>query len=96
MEKIKVFTGMEVHGTVEMVVLKTFKNGTKLCWFDHNNDDTEESWDELWIAQKNVFDRNYGDTEWYGIDSKPIRVNFDEYMEVRVHSSKNYRAEFNR
>lgn len=94
METIKVFTGMEVHGTVEMLVLKTFANGTKLCWFDHNNDDEDESWDELWLAQKNVFDRNYGDTEWYGIDSKDVRVNLNEYMEVKA--SRNYRAEFNR
>jgi hypothetical protein len=72
MEKIKVFTGMEVHGTVEMVVLKTFKNGTKLCWFDHNNDDTEESWDELWIAQPNPY--HHIDADWYGIDSQDVRV----------------------
>lgn len=72
MEKIKVFTGMEVHGTVEMVVLKTLKNGTKLCWFDHNNDSTEESWDELWIAQQNPY--HYIDADWYGIDSQDVRV----------------------
>ena len=94
METIKVFTGMEVHGTVEMLVLKTLANGTKLCWFDHKNDDENESWDELWLAQKNVFDRNYGDTEWYGIDSKNVRVNLDDYMEVKVR--RNYRAEFDR
>lgn len=94
METIKVFTGMEVHGTVEMVVLKTFANGTKLCWFNHGNDDENESWDELFLAQKNVFDRNYGDTEWYAIDSKPVRVNLDDYMEVKAR--KEFRAEFNR
>lgn len=94
METIKVFTGMEVHGTVEMVVLKTLANGVKLCWFDHKNDDEIGSWDELWLAQKNVFDRNYGNTEWYGIGSKDVRVDLDEYMEVRV--SRNFRAEFSR
>lgn len=72
MEKIKVFTGMEVHGTVEMVVLKTFKNGTKLCWFDHKNDDDLESWDELWIAQQNPY--RHIDADWYGIDSQNVRV----------------------
>lgn len=77
METIKVFTGMEVHGTVEMVVLKTFANGVKLCWFDHKTDDEDGSWDELWLAQNSPFDRNYGDTEWYGIDSKNVRVDFD-------------------
>ncbi len=85
---------MEVHGTVEMLVLKTYKNGTKLCWFDHKNDDEDESWDELWLAQKNAFERDYGDTEWYGIDSDNVRVNLDDYMERKAH--KNYRAEFNR
>lgn len=94
METIKVFTGMEVHGTVEMLVLKTLANGTKLCWLNHHQDDESGSWDELWIAQKNVFDRNYGDTEWYGIDSKPVQIDLDEYMEVKA--NKNYRAEFNR
>ena len=94
METIKVFTGMEVHGTVEMVVLKTLKNGVKVCWFDHGNDDEDESWDELWLAQKNVFERNYGGTEWYGIDSEDVRINLDEYMERRSH--KENRAEFNR
>lgn len=92
METIKVFTGMEVHGTVEMVVLKTLANGVKVCWFDHKNDDEMESWDELWLAQKNVFDRNYGDTEWYGIDSKNIRVDLDDFMEIK--RRKEYKAEF--
>lgn len=94
METIKVFTGMEVHGTVEMVVLKTLANGVKVCWFDHKNDDETESWDELWLAQKNVFDRNYGDTEWYGIDSKNIRVDLDDFMETK--RRKEYKAEFSR
>lgn len=94
METIKVFTGMEVHGTVEMVVLKTLANGVKLCWFDHKTDNEIGSWDELWLAQKNVFDRNYGNTEWYGIGSKDVRVDLDEYMEVKI--SRNFRAEFNR
>ena len=94
METIRVFTGMEVHGTVEMVVLKTLANGVKLCWFNHDNDDKKVSWDELWLAQKNVFERNYGDTEWYAIDSKPVKVYLDDYMEVRA--NKNYRAEFDR
>ena len=91
MEKIKVFTGMEVHGTVEMVVLKTLANGVKLCWFDHENDDECESWDELWLAQKGLY--NYGNTEWYGIDSKNIRVDLDECMERKA--MKESRAEFN-
>jgi hypothetical protein len=94
METIKVFTGMAVHGTVEMVVLKTLANGVKLCWFDHKNDDEDSSWDELWLAQKNVFDRNYGGTEWYGIGSKNIKVDLDVCMEVRV--GRNFRAEFSR
>lgn len=88
MEKIMVFTGMEVHGTVEMVVLKTLKNGTKLCWFDHKNDDSEESWDELWIAQKSPFDRDYGNTEWYGIDSKNVIVNLDGDTYVKEFKAK--------
>ena len=92
METIKVFTGMEVHGTVEMVVLKTLKNGVKVCWFDHGNDDENESWDELWLAQKHVFERDYGDTEWYGIGSKNIQINLDEYMERSPRTE--YRAEF--
>ena len=92
METIKVFTGMEVHGTVEMVVLKTLTNGVKVCWFDHKDDNEFESWDELWLAQKNVFERNYGDTEWYAIDSKPVQVDLDDYMERK--SYKDYRAEF--
>ena len=92
METIKVFTGMEVHGTVEMVVLKTLANGVKLCWFNHGNDDENESWDELWLAQKHVFERDYGDTEWYGIDSQNVRIDLDDYMERK--SYKDYRAEF--
>ena len=72
MEKIMVFTGMEVHGTVEMTVLKTYTDGTKLCWFDHKTDDENRAWDELWLAQSHPFDRDYGDTEWYGIDSKNV------------------------
>lgn len=92
METIKVFTGMEVHGTVEMLVLKTLANGVKLCWFNHGNDDENESWDELWLAQKHVFERDYGDTEWYGIDSQNVRIDLDDYMERK--SYKNYRAEF--
>ena len=95
METIKVFTGMEVHGTVEMTVLKTLRNGVKLCWFNHNNDDNTESWDELWLAQKYVFgDRIYGGTEWYGIDAQNVRINLDDYMEIKSH--KDFRAEFNR
>ena len=92
METIKVFTGMEVHGTVEMTVLKTLANGVKVCWFDHKHDDEKESWDELWLAQKHVYERDYGDTEWYGIDSKPIQINLDEYMERSYR--KEFRAEF--
>ena len=69
-------------------VLKTYKNGTKLVWFDYENDDEDESWDELWLAQQ---DERFG---WYGIDSQDIRVNFDDYMERRSH--KDYRAEFDR
>jgi hypothetical protein len=88
MEKIKVFTGMEVHGEVEMVVLKTLKNGTKLCWFDHKNDDSEESWDELWIAQKSPFNCDYGDTEWYGIDSKNVIVILDGDTYVKEFKAK--------
>jgi hypothetical protein len=91
MEKIMVFTGMEVHGTVEMTVLKTFANGTKLCWFDHKNDDESESWDELWIAQDTPFNREYGGTKWYGIDSQNVRVDLDGDTYV-----KEYRAEFKR
>lgn len=72
METILVFTGMEVHGEVEMVVLKTFANGTKLCWFDHRNEDEDESWDELWIAQPNPY--SHINAEWYGIDSQNVRV----------------------
>ena len=90
METIKVFTGMEVHGTVEMVVLKTLKNGVKVCWFNHGNDDENESWDELWLAQKGLY--NYGGTEWYGIDFQNVRVDLDDYMERKAH--RNYRAEF--
>lgn len=92
METIKVFTGMEVHGTVEMMVLKTLANGVKVCWFDHKNDDENESWDELWLAQKNPYD--HIDAEWYGIDSQNVRVNLDEYMERRL--SRDYKAEFDR
>lgn len=92
METIKVFTGMEVHGTVEMVVLKTLKNGVKVCWFDHENDDENESWDELWLAQKNPY--NHIDAEWYGIDSQNVRINLDDYMERRI--GRDYKAEFNR
>lgn len=92
METIKVFTGMEVHGTVEMTVLKTLANGTKLCWFDHKNDDENESWDELWLAQKNPYP--HIDAEWYGVDSQNVRVNLDDYMEVRT--DRDYRAEFAR
>ena len=92
METIKVFTGMEVHGTVEMVVLKTLANGVKVCWFDHKNDDECESWDELWLAQKGLY--NYGGTEWYGIDSKSIIIDLDDYMEVRM--SRGFKAEFSR
>lgn len=90
METIKVFTGMEVHGTVEMTVLKTLANGVKVCWFDHKNDDENESWDELWLAQKDLY--NYGGTEWYGIDSQNVRIDLDEYMERKSH--KDFRAEF--
>ena len=90
METIKVFTGMEVHGTVEMVVLKTLVNGVKVCWFDHGNDSENESWDELWLAQKNPYD--FIDAEWYGIDSQDVRVDLDDYMERRA--NKDYRAEF--
>ena len=92
METIKVFTGMEVHGTVEMVVLKTLTNGVKVCWFDHKNDDENESWDELWLAQKNPYD--HIDAVWYGIDSQNVRVNLDDYMERRL--SRDYKAEFDR
>ncbi|MBO7731087.1 MAG: hypothetical protein J6S67_00990 [Methanobrevibacter sp.] len=94
METIKVFTGMEVHGTIEMKVLKTFANGVKLCWLDHNHDDEAGSWDELWLAQSHVFERDYGDTEWYGIDSRSVRINLDDYMEGSFRSE--YRAEFDR
>lgn len=83
---------MEVHGTVEMMVLKTLANGVKVCWFDHKNDDENESWDELWLAQKNPYD--HIDAEWYGIDSQNVRVNLDEYMERRL--SRDYKAEFDR
>lgn len=93
METIKVFTGMEVHGTVEMVVLKTLTNGVKVCWFDHKNDDENESWDELWLAQKNPY--NHIDVEWYGIDSQNVRVNLDDYME-RKPICRDYKAEFSR
>ena len=72
MEIIKVFTGMEVHGEVEMVVLKTLENGMKICWFDHKTDDEDGSWDELWLAQKNPY--SFIDAEWYGIDSKNVCV----------------------
>ena len=92
METIKVFTGMEVHGTVEMLVLKTLANGVKVCWFDHKNDNENESWDELWLAQKNPY--NHIDAEWYGIDSQNVRVNLDDYMERK--SSRDYKAEFDR
>lgn len=91
METIKVFMGMEIgryDGYEFGKVLKTYKNGTKLVWFDHENDDEDESWDELWIAQQ---DERFG---WYGIDSQNVRVNFDDYMERRSH--KDYRAEFDR
>ena len=97
METIKVFMGMEIgryDGYEFGKVLKTYKNGTKLVWFDHENDDEDESWDELWLAQKNVFDRNYGDTEWYGIDSKNIRIDLDDFMETK--RRKEYKAEFSR
>ena len=92
METIKVFTGMEVHGTVEMVVLKTLANGVKVCWFDHGNDNENESWDELWLAQKNPY--SHIDAEWYGIDSQNVRVNLDEYMERKA--NRDYKAEFDR
>ena len=73
METITVFTGMEVHGAVEMQVLKTFANGEKLCFFNHNNDDDDLAWDELWIAQP---DDRYG---WYGVDSQDVRVEFGNF-----------------
>ena len=91
METIKVFMGMEIgryDGYEFGKVLKTYKNGTKLVWFDHENDDEDESWDELWLAQQN---ERFG---WYGIDSQNVIVNFDDCMERRSH--KDYRAEFNR
>ena len=90
METIKVFTGMEVHGTVEMTVLKTLANGVKLCWFNHGGDDETGSWDELWLAQKNPYD--FIDAEWYGIDSQNVRVDLDDYMERK--SCRDFRAEF--
>ena len=92
MEKIMVFTGMEVHGTVEMLVLKTLVNGVKLCWFDHKTDDEDESWDELWLAQKNPY--NHIDAEWYGIDTKNLIVKLDDCMEVRA--NRNAKAKFYR
>lgn len=87
MEKIMVFTGMEVHGTVEMTVLKTFTNGIKLCWFDHKTDDEDDSWDELWLAQNSPFERNYGGTEWYGIGSKDVRVDLDGGYKPEYHAT---------
>ena len=90
METIKVFTGMEVHGTVEMMVLKTLKNGVKVCWFDHGNDDKNESWDELWLAQKNPY--NHIDAEWYGIDSQNVIIELDDFMSGR--GGRGYKAEF--
>ena len=72
MEIIKVFTGMEVHGEVDMVVLKTLSNGMRICWFDHKTDDEDGSWDELWLAQKNPY--SFINAEWYGVDSKNIGV----------------------
>ena len=92
METIRVFTGMEVHGTVEMVVLKTLANGVKLCWLDHRHDDESGSWDELYLAQKHVFERDYGDTEWYAVGSKPVQVDLDDYMEHKYR--REFRAKF--
>ena len=95
METIKVFLGMEIgryDGCEYGKVLKTYANGTKLVWLDHENDDENESWDELWLAQKNPYP--HINAEWYGIDSENVRVNLDDYMERRSH--KDYKAEFNR
>ena len=92
METIKVFTGMEVHDTVEMVVLKTLANGVKICWFDFKNDDESESWDELWLAQKNPY--SFIDAEWYGIDTLSVQVDLDDYMERKANAD--YKAEFRR
>lgn len=86
METITVFTGMEVHDYVEMTVLKTYANGTKLCFFSFGNDDEDEAWDELWIAQQ---DERFG---WYGIDSKPVRVNLGTFTQGWLTKS----AEFDR
>lgn len=89
METIKIFMGMEIgryDGYEFVKVLKTYANGTKLCWFDHENDDADEAWDELWIAQQ---DDRFG---WYGIDSKNVRVNLGEFKQGWLSKS----AEFNR
>lgn len=89
METIKVFMGMEIgryDGYEFGKVLKTYKNGTKLVWFDHENDDNDEAWDELWIAQQ---DERFG---WYGIDSKSVRVNLGTFTQGWLTKS----AEFDR
>ena len=89
METIKVFMGMEIgryDGYEFCKVLKTYANDTKLCWFDHENDDNDEAWDEILIAQQ---DERFG---WYGIDSKPIQVNLGEFKQDWLVKS----AEFDR
>ena len=68
---LKVFLGMEIgryDGYEFMTVLKTLPNGFKLCWFDHDTDDEDETWDELWVVEPNT---RFG---WYGYDSLPVRT----------------------
>ena len=66
METIKVFLGMEIgrfDGYEYLKVLKTYPNGSKLCFLDHDTvsepDYEYEAWDDLWLAQP---DEKFG---WY-------------------------------
>lgn len=81
METIKVFLGMEIgrfDGYEYLKVLKTYPNGSKLCWFDHDTvsePDEDEAWDDLWLAQP---DEKFG---WYAIDSMNVRVNLGQFTQ---------------
>jgi len=81
METIKVFLGMEIgrfDGYEYLKVLKTYPNGCKLCWFDHDTvsePDEDEAWDDLWLAQP---DEKFG---WYAIDSMDVRVNLGQFKQ---------------
>lgn len=81
METIKVFLGMEIgrfDGYEYLTVLKTYPNGSKLCFLDHDTvskPDDDFSWDDLWLVQP---DEKFG---WYAVDSKDVRVNLGKFTQ---------------